>query len=68
MSEANLISLESQIDELIALCAQLKKENTLLKERQDQLVEERAHLIEKTDLARTRVEAILTRLRAMDQD
>ncbi|MGD8941241.1 MAG: TIGR02449 family protein, partial [Gammaproteobacteria bacterium] len=40
----------------------------LLKNRQDLLVEERARLIEKTELARSRVESMLVRLKAMEQE
>jgi cell division protein ZapB len=34
--------------------------------RQENLVAERAALIEKTELARTKVEAMITRLKAME--
>ena len=69
MSEdANISTLERKVDELIALCDKLKNENTLLKDRQEILVEERAHLIEKTELARAKVESMLIRLRAMEHD
>ena len=69
MSEhTNISTLERKVDELIALCDKLKNENTLLKDRQEILVEERAHLIEKTELARAKVESMLIRLRAMEHD
>ncbi|MCG6971233.1 MAG: TIGR02449 family protein [Gammaproteobacteria bacterium] len=63
-----MAKLEKQIDELIELCDKLKDENNLLKNRQDLLVEERARLIEKTELARNRVESMLVRLKAMEQE
>lgn len=66
MSDTDIIKLENRIDELITICDQLKNENTVLRERQDLLVEERNRLIEKADMARSRVESILTRLRSME--
>ncbi len=68
VEESAITKLEKQIDELIALCDKLKDENNLLKNRQDLLVEERARLIEKTELARSRVESMLVRLKAMEQE
>lgn len=67
MSDTDITKLENRIDELIKICDQLKDENSLLRERHSLLTEERARLIEKADMARTRVEGILTRLRAMEQ-
>ena len=66
MSESEIAKLEARIDELIALTEQLSTENTLIRERQELLVEERARLIEKAELARTRVESMLVRLKAME--
>ncbi len=65
-TELDLRKLELQIEELIRACAYLKDENTSLRARQDSLVAERASLIEKTELARTRVEAMITRLKSME--
>ena len=66
MSETDISKLENRIDELITVCEQLKTENTALRARESSLVEEKQQLIKKADLARTRVEGILTRLRAME--
>jgi cell division protein ZapB len=68
VEESTISKLEKQIDALIELCDKLKDENSLLKNRQDTLVEERARLIEKTELARNRVESMLVRLKAMEQE
>lgn len=58
--------LESQVEKLLKVCAQLKTENNLLRGRQVTLVAERARLIEKNDIARTRVEAMVMRLRSLE--
>lgn len=65
-ADLDLRKLEVQIEELIRACAYLKEENQSLRLRQDNLVAERAALIEKTELARTRVEAMISRLKAME--
>ena len=62
-SESDLLKLESQIDALIDTVGSLKQENTSLRHQQDHLMSERSKLIEKTELARNRVEAMITRLR-----
>jgi len=68
MPESEISKLERRIDDLIDLCDQLSTENSLLRERQNMLVEERARLIEKAELARSRVETMLERLKAMEVD
>jgi cell division protein ZapB len=64
--EKDLKQLEVRVEELIRACTLLKEENHSLKSRQDSLVAERAALIKKTELARSRVEAIISRLKSME--
>ena len=66
MSDEALKSLEEKIDQLIALCAQLNRENRALKEENLNFQQERRDLIAKNELARWRVEAALQRLRSME--
>ena len=61
-----LRSLEEKLDSLIQLCYTLQNENSSLKTKQEELVREKAGLIEKTALARTKVEAMITRLKSME--
>jgi cell division protein ZapB len=63
----DLERLERQVAELLQGCQRLREENHSLRVRQDALVAERAELIEKTEQARTRVEAMLDRLKAMEE-
>ena len=65
-TESDLQKLEGQIEALIEAVSQLKQENTSLRHQQDNLLAERSQLIEKTELARTRVEAMITRLRSLE--
>lgn len=66
MTELDLKKLEVRVEELIRACNLLKDENKSLRTRQENLVAERATLIEKTELARAKVEAMITRLKAME--
>ena len=61
-------ALEEKIDYLIRICNRLGEENRALRERQSSLIAERATLVEKSELARSRVEAMIARLRAMEVD
>ncbi|MCH9049333.1 MAG: TIGR02449 family protein [Proteobacteria bacterium] len=62
----DLKALETRVDELISTVGKLTAENTALRSQQNNLVTERAELIEKTELARTRIESMISRLRAME--
>ncbi len=65
-ADQDLKQLEFRIDELVRLAARLKEENRSLQQKQETLVTERAALLQKNELVRTRVEAMITRLRAME--
>ncbi len=66
MGDQGLKNLECRVDELIELCRQLKNENQSLREQQQSLVGERASLMEKNELARSRIETMIMRLKAME--
>ena len=68
MSDASLKTLEAKIDELIAFCAHLQQENESLRHREASLLKERANLIEKNQVVRQRVETIVSRLKAMQEN
>ncbi|HEX5515764.1 MAG TPA: TIGR02449 family protein [Gammaproteobacteria bacterium] len=59
--------LELRVELLLAQCARLREENQVLRASQENLVAERASLLEKTATARARVEAMIGRLRALEQ-
>ncbi len=61
-----LEALEQQVSALIETCAYLKEENRLLRAQQERLQEERAALMEKNHTARTRVDAIISRLKSLE--
>ena len=65
-TEDDLRQLELRIDDLIDTVGLLKNENTNLRQQQDRLTTERSQLIEKTEMARTRVEAMISRLKSLE--
>jgi len=66
MVENPLKALEQKIDELIELCNELNSENQSLKADSANWRRERQDLINKNELARSKVEAMITRLRGME--
>jgi len=70
MTETHLPSalknFEDKLDQLVDKYIDVKNENTSLKIKQETLAQEKAQLLEKTTQARTRVEAMITRLKAME--
>ena len=66
MADNPLKELENKIDELIALCRELKQENRALKIEVAGWREERKDLLDKNELARSKVEAMIERLRTME--
>jgi len=67
MSEDRFEVLSEKVDELIDLCAEMKRENQLLKAGENSWQSERKQLMDKNKTAKTKLESILVRLKAMDQ-
>lgn len=67
LESTDLKILESRIDELIEACQRLKSENQSLKSDQNNLNEQHARLMEKTRLARARIETMIDRLKALER-
>ena len=65
--EDELKRLEKRLDEIVQICKKLQTENQSLKQRQDSIAEERANLIQKNEQVRAKVEAMIGRLKAMEQ-
>lgn len=60
--------LERKVSDLIQLCEQLDRENRTLKGEAHSWQQEREQLIQKTEMARTKVEAMIARLKALEQE
>jgi len=66
--ENDLLALMSRFELLIERVEQLKRQNALLVAQEKSWREERAHLIEKNEIARRKVESMILRLKALEQD
>jgi len=66
ISEQELRALEIRVEELVRACAHLKEENKKLRSSHNQLSVERSNLIKKNEMARNRVEAIISRLKTLE--
>jgi cell division protein ZapB len=68
MDELDIKLLERRVDELIRMVERLRDENRLLRESHSGLIAERARLMEKTELARSRVEEMIEHLKGLEQE
>lgn len=68
MTAEQIRALEHQIDQLIYRCQQLEEENINLRQQELSFRKERARLIEKNEQARVRVEAMIQRLKSLEQE
>lgn len=64
--DPELKRLEKRIDELLAAMHQLKEENRALRARQEMLSSEKTSLLHRSEQVRTRVEAMIGRLKSME--
>lgn len=65
--ELELKRLEKRLEDLISTVNQIKEENRALRQRQETLTAERASLLQKNEQVRARVEAMISRLKSMEQ-
>jgi cell division protein ZapB len=63
----DLERLEARVDELVRAYRQLREENEALRARQDTLAAEKTSLVEKAELACDRIEAMIARLRTLEE-
>ncbi|MBK9669966.1 MAG: TIGR02449 family protein [Thermomonas sp.] len=64
---AELQRLLGRIDQLAALLQRTQDENRSLRQQHEQMASERAQLLAKQEQARTRVEAMISRLKSLEQ-
>ncbi|MEJ6654870.1 MAG: TIGR02449 family protein [Pseudomonas sp.] len=68
MDEPDINNLIEKTDQLISICDRLQKQNHQLLAQERSWREERLQLIEKNDLARQKVEAMILRLKSLEHD
>jgi cell division protein ZapB len=68
MEKSEIQQLERDVGELLHISRRSREENMLLRSQQAAWLIERGQLIEKTDLARNRIEKMMARLKEMDDE
>lgn len=68
MEEPDINTLTLKVVQLIELCDRLQVQNQHLHAQEKSWREERLQLIEKNDLARQKVEAMISRLKSLEHD
>ena len=63
LDEVGFTEFEEKFFELLKLCEHLKTENMALKAKQESLIAEHSDLMDKNELARSKVTSILSRLK-----
>jgi cell division protein ZapB len=63
-----LQALESTVDSLITRCQQLAEDNRELRQLESDWRRERQRLVKNNEVARTRVEAMINRLKGLAQE
>jgi len=67
VAEVGLKKLEFRVDELVDICDQLRDENQNMRVAHAKTAADKATLLEKNEQVRTRVEAMIGRLRSMEK-
>lgn len=65
--ECYFAALEERLDELISICERLTQENRSLHAQQAALVAERDQLIQEHEQSRARIDAMVARLKGLEQ-
>jgi cell division protein ZapB len=66
--QKTLADIATRVDQLVELCRRLSEENRSLRQSQEQLASERAGLMARNEQARARVEAMIGRLKSLEQN
>ena len=61
-------ALEKRIDELIALCDELESNYRAIETDRENWTQERTSLLEKKEMAKAKIEAMIMRLKSLEQD
>ncbi len=61
-------TLEKRIDELITLCDELESNHRAIEADREKWTQERTSLLEKNEMAKAKIEAMIMRLKSLEQD
>lgn len=66
MSERLIAEVEAKLEQLVRRYQQLDAENRNLRRQEQEWISERTRLMEKNELARSRIESLITRLKQFE--
>jgi cell division protein ZapB len=61
-------TLEKRIDELITLCDELESKHRAMETDRESWMQERTRLLEKNEMTKAKIEAMIMRLKSLQQD
>jgi cell division protein ZapB len=64
----DITTLEKQIDELIALCDQLESKHRAMETDRENWMQEKTSLLKKNEMTKAKIEAMIMRLKSLEQD
>jgi len=68
MEGSQIKTLSGKVEKLLRYCQALETDNLSLKSQQDDWQSERTKLMQKNDLAKNKIESMIGRLKAMEQE
>ncbi len=68
VSAVDINALEKRIDELIALCEELERKQSSMESDRASWLQERTRLLEKNEMAKSKIEAMIMRLKSLESD
>ena len=68
MKESDFIALDQKMHNLVALCRKLTMENQQLRRQEQSWRAEKAKLMKKNDVVRSKLETIIGRLRPLEHE
>lgn len=67
MEPSSIERLSNKVEQLLEYCGKLEQDNASLRSLENEWRAERTKLLEKNDLARNKIEAMIGRLKSLEQ-
>jgi len=68
MDKPSISRFSDKVEQLIAHCQRLEEDNARLSKAENELQAERTKLLQKNELAKSKIEGMIGRLRALEQN
>lgn len=67
MDQSAVERLSDKVEQLLSYCSKLEQDNAALRSMQSEWATERSKLLQNNDLARNKIEAMIGRLKSLEQ-